>query len=191
MLDTFKYQTLERCGLVTQWSSQIAEKIIHRLKKRKSLRWLNEKTIEDEIQQFFLDKKVRLYWGTPKLIHRTVCQKLGAFVLKQCAKSHNFPLTNIRPLANNREFIIHDYMNAFVMIQHAGSVHFPKEESSFWYSETHTHWTQQLMKHDALVPDMVTQFENTFSDWIDSGFVVKKTAKEMPFQSVLYEVKTS
>ena len=192
MLDTFKYQTLERCGFVTQWSSQTSEKIIHRLKKRKNLRWLNEKTIEDEIQQFFIDKGIRLYWGTPKFVHRKVCQKLGAFILKQCAKEHNFPLTNVRPLANNREFIIHDFMSSKVLIEdHANTINAPKGETSFWQSSNYKSWSSSISQIDALIPDMNDQFENTFSEWIESGLIVKKDTKDKPFKSVLYEVKTN
>jgi len=190
VLEHFKHQTLERLGFVTEQTNEMTVKITQRLKSRKSLRWLTEKTIDEEIQQFYYDKNIRLYWGTPLLVHRLVSQKMSAFVLKQCAKEHGIPMTNVRP-DDNSLFIVHDFMNPWTLIEeHTAHTAQPEGHKFLWQDANHQEWRDLVSNKDSLVQNMLEQFEHTYSDWLDQGVITRITEKQRPVDSILYQVKT-
>ncbi len=190
-MGNFKYQTLERLGFATEYGDHITSKIVQRLKSRKKLRWLSEQTIEDEIKQFYSDKNMPIYWGVPKRIHRITSQKMSAFILKQCAKEHGLDITNVTS-ENHRQFIVHNYMNPWILFEkHTSKTLKPVDEKTIWLAEQHKAWTEEKCMDDRLIPNMIEQFENTFSDWIEKGKIYAKSQHNAPVKSVLYEVKTN
>ena len=191
MLQHYKYQTLEQLGFSSSYSDQISKKIIQRLKNRKHLRWVKKVTIEDEIRQYFKNKRIPMIWGIPPIILRTVSQKISAFILKQCAKEQGLLLTNIRPDDNNA-FIVHEYMNPWTfMEEHIVPLSYAKKEHFIWQEPEHKQWKEQLITKDTLIDNMIELFEAAFSSWLEKGLIVRIAEKSNPVKSVLYRINAN
>lgn len=190
MLKHLTHQTLEKIGFTNSTSNEFRQKIIQRLKSRKNLRWLVKNTIEDEVQQYYKDKHLPLYWGTPPLIHRFVTHKMSSFILKQCAQEHNVSLTNIRP-DNEYLFIVHDYMCIWTLAEkHTIKLNQAKHLPILWKEKKYQQWKESLTNSNELIYNMIDQFKEVFSDWIDRGTIEQVSEKNAPVNSVLYRLKT-
>lgn len=184
---------LDKLGIVSgEWADDLERKIVTRLTARRSTQWLESTTIQEEIAKYCAAHNIHVYRSSPRLVHRMVCIRYSTFLLKKCAKAHGLELVGTRPKHQNRRIVVHEYMASWVLPEeHGHDVPHPGSGASFWHSPQHRDWTYRIVDRDDLVPDMIEQFEGTFSDWLQNGFVVRIGKEVEPVRSVCYEVASA
>ena len=164
-------------------AEKIASKISKKLLARKNLNWLNKDCLNNEI-----NNEIKLKSKSLEKVKRLLAHKISKNLLKKSAKSLGAELDSLVCEEDNT-FIIHSYMNPWVLIdEHTSHIKDPIKNYPLWDTHKHRDWCESIIDENELIMDLITKFEQEFSEEFESGIITRLKVTSDPVNASLYKV---